>query len=206
MWLAEGLIGRLAIRFVYLTPLVRNAIITKTQSQIYLTPEEKVAWMGPSPASNVIDFVEHVITVTLANFVDKYMSDGTIKETLIKEELSHLAKLVDTIEQQDDYKKIRSELGASWGELRFYDSTNVNFDLLSSAVCEILSEHPDVLNNLNDTIKKRIALQSGIGVVNYAKECLSILGDKYRSESSEGFDANDYFNPEKNPYSFLSEQ
>ncbi|KRW90727.1 hypothetical protein SD51_13020 [Alicyclobacillus tengchongensis] len=157
MWLAEGLIGRLAIRLVYLAPQVRSAIISKTQSQIYFSPEEEVAWMSPSPARNVIDFVEQIITVTLANFVDKYMSDENIKGTLIKEELTHLAKLVDTIEQQDDYKKIRSELGSSWGELRFVDSTNVNFDLLSSAICEILSEHPDVLNSLNDTIKKRIA-------------------------------------------------
>ncbi|WP_067929613.1 hypothetical protein [Alicyclobacillus shizuokensis] len=206
MWLAEGLIGRLAIRLVYLAPQVRSAIISKTQSQIYFAPEEEVAWMGPSPARNVIDFVEHVITVTLANFVDKYMSDGTIKETLIKEELSRLAKLVDTIEQQDDYKKIRSELGPSWGELRFYDSTNVQFDVLSSGICDILSDHPDILNNLSDTIKKRIALQSRIGIVNYAKECLSILGDKYSAESYEGLDVHDYFNPDKNPYSLLSEQ
>ncbi|EPZ53074.1 hypothetical protein [Alicyclobacillus acidoterrestris] len=205
MWLAEGMIGRLAIRLVYLTPQVRSAIISKTQSQIYLAPEEEVAWMGPSPAGNVIDFVEHVITVTLSNFVDKYMSERAIKEALIKEELSHLSKLVDTIEQQDDYKKIRSELGSSWGELRFYDSTNVDFDLLSSAICEILSEHPDVLNSLNDTIKKRIALQSSVGVVNYAKECLSILGDKYELESSKGLDVNDYFSPNKNPYSLLAE-
>ncbi|WP_206915843.1 hypothetical protein [Alicyclobacillus suci] len=205
MWLAEGMIGRLAIRLVYLTPQVRSAIISKTQSQIYLAPEEEVAWMGPSPAGNVIDFVEHVITVTLSNFVDKYMSERDIKEALIKEELSHLSKLVDTIEQQDDYKKIRSELGSSWGELRFYDSTNVDFDLLSSAICEILSEHPDVLNSLNDTIKKRIALQSSVGVVNYAKECLCILGDKYELESSKGLDVNDYFSPNKNPYSLLAE-
>lgn len=201
MWFAEGLIGRIAIRLVFLSPEVRNAILSKTHSQIYFAPEEEVAWMGPSPAGNVIELVEQVITVTLANFVDTYMSDESVKEALVKEELTRLTKLVDTIERNDNYRQVRSELGSSWSELRFYESTNVTFDALSSAVCEVLSENSAVLSNLSDTIKMRIALQSRVGVVNFAQRCVSLLGNKYTLGSHASVDANDYFSLEKNPYS-----
>lgn len=202
LWAFEGLVSRAYVRMVYLSEPIRNAINKITETELFLLPEEEVAWLGPAQAKVVIRFVDNAIIQSLDMVVAKYMKGGKIQNKIINQEFMKLQDIVEKIEKitQDDYSKLRSELGSSWGELRFYDAMNHYWDPLSSGICDILSGEKEIINKLPEHVKYRILLQDYLGVVNYADKCVQLMDKKVTININKEETIIKYFDINTDPY------
>ncbi|GBF12453.1 type I restriction enzyme HsdR N-terminal domain-containing protein [Tepidibacillus sp. HK-1] len=203
LWAFEGLTSRAAIRLVYLSHTIRNAVNKITESQLFLFSEEEIAWLGPAEAKVIIDFVDQTVLQTLEKVVREFMPGGKIRNTIINQELLKLQEVVDKIEKatENDYSKLRQELGSSWSELRFYDSINHYWDPLSSGICDIISREKEIVNKLPERVKDRILLQEYLGNVNHANKCADLIDKKITISLNKEDIRSQYFDINTNPYS-----
>jgi len=202
LWAFEGLISRAAVRIVYLSEPIRNIVNRITETELFLLPEEEVAWLGPAQAKVIISIVDKTIIQSLETVVIKFMKGGKVQNRIINQEFMKLQDIVDKIEKvtEKDYLKVRCELGSSWSELRFYDSMNHYWDPLSSGICNILSEEIEIINKLPDYIKDRILLQDYLGIVNYADKCAKLIDKKAKINLDKEETIARYFDINVDPY------
>jgi hypothetical protein len=208
IWYFEGLVGRAAIRSAFLTEEIRGLFLEQKKADMFLLPEEQIAWRGPSPAGKVIEFVDKSIINALDKLINKYFDNGNEKIEILSEEIKKFEDMVTTIENSTEkkYKTIRSELGPAWSELEWYGSINHYFDKLSSGVCDILQSYPEILKELPDSVKSRIVLQSQTGFVNFAKECANIIQFDNKVEIDLDAYKAGYFKLDTNPYQSQSDE
>lgn len=187
LWIFEGLANRLFKRLAISSNKKRQHIMDVISKEIFLIPEESVAWMGPNPAKKIIMFTEDMTLRLLGGIVNKYYDEEhrRFKEVLAYQEFEKMFKVVNEIEEETDkeYKKLLIELGSEWGDLCFFEHINNPWDKLGSGVCGLLKNELDILNELSELSRKRIQKMANIGDINYADDCCKALKLNYTKGS-----------------------
>jgi len=131
--------------------------------------------------------------------------------------INEFKKMVEKTEKDTDneYWKLKEELGDQWGTIRSYEFTNHYKDNLASATCHILKSEPDILKLLSPTSKDRIEIIANIRfdhegfcenarIANFCENCCEILElDMNEVKISQEL-IERYFDPKEDPYNFKS--
>lgn len=178
-WIMEGLYGRLAKKTVLFFPQLREKISQIVDKALFHFDEEQIAFLGPSEAGELIRFVQSFVSINISLFFNKYFDESrfTFKQTLAHQEYVRVNLACTTMEKtvSTDYEKIKKELGSEWSELYFFDSMNLTYDPMGSAVCDLLQDFPEYVKGMPEKNKLRIKLLAELGLTNYAEELCKIL-------------------------------
>lgn len=214
LWAFEGLVNRLTIRTLILKPEMREQINSTVNKQLYILPEELVAFKYPHPAEKIIRIIENQTTNTLSQVLRLFYQKNKFKQKLCYQEYTKFKNLVEKIEEdtEEEYLAIKRELGSNWGTVGSEEFLNHYFDSLNSAVCDILQSEPNILKLLKNEERKRIEIMASIRIgykqfkntkiVNFAKECCDILDIKAPETKISLDKVEKYFDPNEDPFSF----
>ncbi len=188
-WIMEGLYGRLAKKTVLFFPQFREKISELVDKALFQFDEEKIAFLGPSEADELIRFVQTFVSTNTTLFFDKYFDEAKFKfkKTLAHQEYVRVNLACTTMEKtvSADYEKIKRELGSEWSELYFFDNMNLSYDPMGSAVCDLLQDFPEYVNEMPEKNKLRIKLLAEFGFTNYAEELCKIMNIAFDKENPE---------------------
>jgi len=213
LWAFTGLVHRLTIRSLILSPASRNKIDSIVSKDIYELPEEIIAYNGPTPADELINRIDESTILTLSQILKQYYDDG-FKEVLCKQEYQRFDSFVQKVESHfdEEYFKLKDELDPKWGTLRSYEYTNHFYDRIFSGTCNILQKEQDILELLPSTIIDRIKLVDSIScdcptftdtkIAQFGDECLNALSINPEIVKVPINLVKRYFDPSENPYDF----
>lgn len=217
LWAFTGLVHRLTIRSIILSPTSRKEIDSKVNKDIYELPEEIIAYNGPTPADELINRIDGSTILTLSQILNKYYDDG-FKEVLCKQEYQQFDSFVQDVESHfdEEYFKLKDELDPKWGTLRSYEYTNHFYDRIFSGTCDILQKELDILELLPPNLIDRIKLVDSIRcdchpftdikIAHYGDECLKTLSITPETVKVPIDSVKRYFGPSENPYDFKIEE
>jgi len=217
LWAFEGLVNRLTIRSLIISPETRKIVDSIVNTSIYTLPEEEIAWNGPNPASAVIRIIESRTLQMSGKIITLFYDNHKFKEAKCDQTYNEFKKMVEKTEKDTDneYWKLKEELGDQWGTIRSYEFTNHYKDNLASATCHILKSEPDILKLLSPTSKDRIEIIANIRfdhegfcenarIANFCENCCEILElDMNEVKISQEL-IERYFDPKEDPYNFKS--
>lgn len=213
LWAFEGLMHRLTIRSL-ISPETRKSIDSVIKTDIYVLPEENIAWNSPNHASELIRIIEANTLLMSSNIIRKFYNGLEFKEVSCYQAFRKLKEEIEEVEKitEEEYWKLKKELGYTWGTLRSYEFTNHFKDLLFSGVCQILKSEPDILKILSPSLMKRIEIISSIRVdydsfknariVTACEDCSKIIGVDVKEVKISKEEAERYFDPNEDPYEF----
>lgn len=218
LWGFEGLVNRLTIRTLILSPDSRKKIISDVDNDLYELDEEIVAFINPHPAEKIITTIESqtikILSQTLVQFYQSNEHRDEFKEALCYQEYKKFKEYIEKVEEntESEYMSIKEGLGSEWGTLGFEESINHFWDSLSSGVCGILHSEPDILELLSAEERKRIEILARMRIdyngfkdskiVNYAGECCDVLGIDAPETKISLDKAEKYFDPKEDTFSF----
>ncbi|GCF72646.1 hypothetical protein BC2926_01870 [Bacillus cereus] len=205
LWIIEGLLGRSIIRLLFLDSKTRKSILEQANLELFYTDEEEVAWMGPSPAKNIVEITDNTIIRALNVVFQKFFEGGKVREVLINQYIKEINAFILIMESKTkEYRKIREELGTDWGELNFYEAINNPFDKLSSGICDVLSENKELVQLLSENVKKRLSMQVYLGNVNFADECLKHEKQRWSVQGEKSELIKQYFSIDTDTFEFTN--
>jgi hypothetical protein len=209
--LFDGLFRRLFKFLFIMLKTSRDSLKEMVELSYYILPEETIAWIGYSPANNLIKSVENETQRALSAILTKYYNRNKphFNLNLAEQEYFQVNALYNKIFEQhkEKYLILQNELGADWSELLFLERIFLSFDPILSGSCNILLRYPQIVEGLPEKSKVQIGIAASIECVGSAKE----LCQKHNLKYCEIKDAETrqkaieyYFSPQYDPDIFLS--
>jgi hypothetical protein len=192
LWAMEGMLKRMAKRALLSSHVARKDIAAGVEMQRYLQPEEKIAYLGPSPARTLIQAVESIALAELGAFFTRHWNKGGNRKFDVRsatEEFQTKRRAFEPLEDATDadYRKLAADLGQEWSELTWSHELNRSWDRLGHAVCEIVLAHRGLLNGLPDDCRSQLIELSRLGN-SFARQCLEALGMDVPADYSDAQD------------------
>lgn len=172
--LFEGLSYRMTKLFLILSVPMREKIISSVNNAQYFLPEEDVAWLGPSPAGELVRIVENTTMKSLGLFINRYYDENrrSFKMTLANDEFLQMQKIFNSlyVSSKDLYNKKMSELGSAWSDLNFYEQMFDPWNPIISAVSSILKSETQLISQFPEKLKVAMGEMAGLSVSNFTEE------------------------------------
>lgn len=173
MWAFEGLCYRFIKFVLLLNKTSRDSISRSVEYLNYLLPEESIAWLGPSAASNLLGAMQTGTTRVLAAVIQKYYDKNSrsIKKSLALQEYEQMYKQYEGLVASTPYNigELERELDGSWGDMTFLAHMNSTFDPIMSGACELLIRYPKVVPEISENSKQRISSAASLRCAPYAQ-------------------------------------
>jgi hypothetical protein len=183
MWAFEGLCYRFLKFILLLSKTSRDAISRSVEYLNYLLPEENIAWLGPSAASNLLRTMEIGTMRVLAAIIERYYDKNSrsIKKSLALQEYKQMHKQFNELVALAPFNvhELERELGGNWGEITFLADMNFTFDPIMSGACELLKRYPNVVAEIDDANKQRIGFAASLKCAPYAETFCEIFGIRF---------------------------
>ena len=164
----------------------------------YVLPEEELAWLSPSPASDIIQVVDDTVLRGLSQVISSFFDPGKrfFKEELCWEHYQSLKASVDALQHEhgERFTRMIKELGGKWQDILGYEYHNHNWDVLSSNICSLLCSNKEILMKIPEAVVIRIIEIASIGNSSWADKCCDQLGVTY-IKGSVKVDYESYFSP-----------
>lgn len=211
LWAFEGLVHRSTMRLLIISTESREKINSLVKYDLFMLPEEDVAWRIPNPAEKIIRIIESSTILTLSEVLKRYYKNRKFNENLCYQEYKKFKGVVEQIENEtsESHWRLKKELGNKWGTLRPYEFTNHYYDIISNGTCGALKNEPEILNLLAKVIKDRLKIITSIRidpnkkiVNNFIDECCNHLNIKPKEIKISQNKIEKYFDPKEDPYQF----
>lgn len=168
MTLFEGMYARTLKRVLIMSRVPRTSIENSVAFDRFFLPEEKVAAGALCPAGTLIQLVQGATMRACGEMVAKFYDarKRRFKSALAEQELQNLEAAADQFRQmtEDDYVRIRQELGSDWSETLFLDGLFADWDPVLVSTIEMLTPRDEVVKQLPPNIKKQIAYVLSLGI------------------------------------------
>ncbi len=180
IWAMEGLLKRMAKRYLLSNQTARRDIAAGVELQRYFQPEEEIAYMGPSPARTLVQVVESVTLAELGVFFNRHCEKGRNHEFDVRAAVTEFQLKRGAFEPLEDatdaaYQDLAKSLGQEWSELTWSDHLNRTWDRLGHAVCEIILSHRKLLALMPEDCRLQMVELARLGN-SFARKCTEELG------------------------------
>ncbi len=161
----------------------RQKIYDQVDFAKYFLPEEKVAFNSICPAGVLLAGVLNSTARSCGEILIKYYDaeKREFKATLAIHDYQYLLKnLNNTINQyQEDYSRIKRELGTGWSELLFIDGLDVDWNPVLSSLFETLLSDPKLSKEVCEKHRNLISKLASLKVSNFIEDVCKREGIQY---------------------------
>jgi hypothetical protein len=180
IWNMEALVTRLTKRMLLSSPEIRRQIAGSVEMQRFFTPEERTAYMGPSPARTIVQVMDSVPFAEIGLFFNRHYRNPARREFDVRGAVEEYERRRRPFEAYEDatrkeYDILLAGLSGEWKELSGADSINRVWDRLGHGACDVLLHFPSLLPNFPDRLRERLAHLAQLGN-GFARRCAESLG------------------------------
>ena len=208
MWALEAIVGRMAKRYLVISPDAREFINKQVEKQWYYFLEEEI-YLPPIGGRTLVETIESAISYEMDKFI-RINYDWKSRKPKTELAFQYFDKINKTHDlllslTEEKYKEIKDELGSEWSEMMWFDYMNITHDNLGAGVCAVLLKFPEYLSTLSEKFIERFRILGEIGVVPHAKEICDIFNVTLLRNYEQRFiekKRREFFDPNTNQYEF----